>query len=203
MSDPSLGVVDRVLRFVDRPWKIAAVAILVLTAVIAVTLYEHRGELAETVLEGWVKPRLEPERFTSKLGVELMGQTRADLVVLVRIDLHNNLATSIEGFRRDDPAWKPPENPRPVFYSVRDPLELIGLIEGHAVCRDIDTSDGSDEMRALAALGMRRRCLIAVPPVLDALVGALNIAWRTPLGAEAESGAQRLLYVAATRLATW
>jgi hypothetical protein len=203
MADASLGIVDKILAFVDRPWKIMAVVALAAAGVIGVTLWEHRGELAEGVLEGWVKPRLEPERFTSKLGIELMQQTRADLVVLVRIDLHNNLATNVEGFRRDDPAWKPPVNPRPVFYSVRDPLELIAMIEGQTVCRDMDALDGSEETRALAALGMRRRCVVAVPPVLDALVGALTIAWRAPLGAEAESGAQRLLYVAASRLASW
>jgi hypothetical protein len=31
----------------------------------------------------------------------------------------------------------------------------------------------------------------------------LTIAWREPLPAEAEAGASRLLYQAATRLATW
>jgi hypothetical protein len=52
-------------------------------------------------------------------------------------------------------------------------------------------------------LGIRRRCLVAVPPVLDALVGMLVVGWRTPLGPEAEGGAQRLIYQAASRLASW
>jgi hypothetical protein len=199
---PSLNTVDRVLKFVDRPWKIAAVLVLTFGAVIGWTLWEKRAEIAEQVLSRYVKPRLEADRFTPKFAAELLGATRADVVILVRAHWHENFMQDIEGYRRDDPAWKPSGNPRPIFYAERDPQLLIGLIEGKPICRDVNPSDGEEE-RALAALGMKRRCYVAVPPLLSALLGGLMVAWRVPLAPEAEGGAQRLLYQAAAKLATW
>jgi hypothetical protein len=199
---PSLTLVDRIIGYVDKPWKILAVIVLAGAAVVGWTLWERRAEIAEAVLEGWVKPRLEAERFTGKFGNELLQQTRADLTVLARITLHENLIQDIDGYKRDEPAWRPPPNPRPVFYAERDPQLLVGLMEGKPICRDIIGNDGEEE-RLLAGLGMKRRCYVAVPPVLDALVGGLMVAWREPLGLEAESGAMRVLYQAATKLASW
>jgi hypothetical protein len=69
-------------------------------------------------------------------------------------------------------------------------------------CRDINARDGVEDQE-LGALGLKRRCYVAVPPVLDALVGGLLIAWREPVSAEAEAGASRLLYQAASQLASW
>jgi hypothetical protein len=81
-------------------------------------------------------------------------------------------------------------------------VELINLIEGQPICRDIVANDG-DEQQMLARLSMKRRCYVAVPPLLGTLVGGLTLAYRQPLGTEAETGATQLVYQAATRIATW
>lgn len=202
MTIPSPSTIEKVLGFVDRPWKIAAVVILAITAILGLTLWEKRAEFAEAVLEDWTNPRLKTDMFTNKFGARLMSDTRADLVVLAEISLKTNLIKDVAGFARDDPVWEPPASPRPFFYTNRDPELLIGLIEGRARCGDIDAQDGEEE-QMLARLHMQRRCYIAVPPVLNILVGGLMIAWRQPLGAEAESGAMRVMYQAATQLASW
>ena len=199
---PSEGTIDTVLRFLDKPWKAIALIALAVAGVVTFALYEHRAELAEAILEGYTKPRLEKDRFTPKFASELLARTRSDLVVLTQITLSNNLAQNVDGIKRDDPGWKPDTNPRPLFYADRDPQALIALIEGRVVCRDISAQDGEED-RALAALNMRRRCSVAVPPVLDALVGGLFVAWRQPLPREAEEGVGRVLYQAASSLATW
>lgn len=196
-----LGLLDRLLTYVDRPWKIGAIVILALTTVVSLTLYEKRGELAEAVLGHWVTPRLERGRFP-KLARLLLEETGADVVTLSEISLHANLIKNIDGVKRDEPGWQPVKNPRPVFTAVRDPLMMLDLIEGKVICRDIELQDGTEEQE-LGRLGFKRRCFVGVPPVLDALVGGLQIAWRGPIRPEAESGASRLLYQAASQLATW
>jgi hypothetical protein len=203
MSGPPLSAVDRLLGFVDRPWKLVAVVVLVVTGIAGVIGWEERAAIAEAVLHGLVKPRLETGRFTSIFANRLMTETSADLAVLASISLHDNLIRDIDGYRRGEAGWRPPVNPRPLFYAVRDPLLLVGLMEGKPICRDIGADGGASEERMLAELGMRRRCYVAVPPVLDALVGGLMLAWKVPLDPEVERGAQSVMYQAAAELATW
>jgi hypothetical protein len=201
MTIPSLGTVERILRFIDRPWKIIAVVVLAVTAIVGWTLWEKRAELAEAVLQGWVTPHLRTDGFP-KLAARLLEDTEADLVVLAEVTIRNNLLRNIDGLRRDTPGWRPEANPRPFYGTIRDPVRLVGLLEGRVVCHDLDPQNGEEE-RAEAALGIRRRCYIAVPPVLDALVGIIAIGWRERLPLEREAGATSLLYKAATQLASW
>jgi hypothetical protein len=196
-----LTAVDKILAFVDRPWKIAAVVILVVTAVTGITLWEQRAGLAEVVLQNWVTPKLHPDRFP-KIARQLLDNTGADIAVLAEVGFRSNLLKNIDGTRRGDPAWSPVPNVRPLYGAIRDPQRFLAFVEGRAVCHDVDPSDGEEE-RAEAAIGIKRRCYIAVPPVLDALVGGLAIGWRQPLSAEAEAGATGLLWQAASELATW
>ena len=50
---------------------------------------------------------------------------------------------------------------------------------------------------------MKRRCLVAVPPVIDVLVGGLLIAWKTPPNAALEAGYKPEIQRVAMPLATW
>jgi hypothetical protein len=122
--------------------------------------------------------------------------------VLAEIDARADLIKNVDGVRRGDPGWEPAKNPRPLFGALRDPVAVLELIEGKVTCRDIAPQDGIEDQE-LARQGLKRRCYVAVPPVLDALVGGLEIAWAAPLSAEREAGASRLLYQAAGQLATW
>ena len=175
--------------------------ILTLTAVVGLALYERRAAVAEAILERWVVPRLEPERFP-KIAARLIFETGADLVVLAEISARSNLIKNIDGVKRGEPGWEPQKNPRPLFASLRDPVAVVELIEGRVSCRDISLQDGAEEQE-LARLGLRRRCYLAVPPLLGMVVGGIEIAWAVPPPAEREAGAGRLLYQAATELATW
>ena len=196
------GLIDRVLNYIDSPFKLAAVVVLAVIGLTGYFVWERRVELAEAIIEDWTNPHLKAEVFTSKFATQLMTDTRADLSVLAEVSLKTNLIKDIGGFARNDPGWIPPSNPRPLFYAARDPQLLISLIEGHPTCRDIDPTDG-EEQHMLLRLNMKRRCYIAVPPLLASLAGGLMLAWQQPLGAEAEVGAMRVMYQAATKLATW
>src|SRR5262249_8442764 len=81
---PPGGTIDTVLRFLDKPWKAIALIALAAAGVVTFALYEHRAELAEAILEGYTKPRLEKDGFTPKFASELLARTRSDLVVLTQ-----------------------------------------------------------------------------------------------------------------------
>jgi hypothetical protein len=194
MSD----LAGRVLGYVDKPWKIGAVAALAVIAVVAVTAWEMRAQIAEKILEGTVTPRLEPERFPA-IAQTLLAQTHADAVVLSRISLAGARLVNIDGRRVNDPAWRPPPEPRTMFASVT-PEQAVDIIAGQVVCENVPLTD---HHRIDVALGLRRRCIVGVPPVLEVLVGALTIGWETPPLPALESGYKLELQRLAMKLATW
>jgi hypothetical protein len=203
MTIPTLGTVEKILSFVDKPWKIAAVVILAVTAVIGVIVWENRADVAEAVLQRWVQPRLHLEWFP-KIGWQLMNDTSADFVALAQVQVRSNLLKNIDGMRRDDRGWKPAVNPRPIFGTVRDPEHLVAFVEGRPVCHNLDANAGEEERAETGSpLNLKRRCFIAIPPAKNDLLGILAIGWRQPLSAEAEKGAVSLLQSAAGQLTNW
>jgi len=74
------------------------------------------------------------------------------------------------------------------------------IIAGQVVCDDVPATDGQ---RLDVQLGMRRRCVVAVPPVLEVLVGSLSIFWMQPPKTTSETGYRLELQRVAMKLATW
>jgi hypothetical protein len=50
---------------------------------------------------------------------------------------------------------------------------------------------------------MKRSCIAAVPPINGVLIGALELAWKTPPAPDSEAAYSVELGRMATRLATW
>jgi hypothetical protein len=163
------------LRALWTPLRVFGILILVL-AIVGFTAWEKRAEIAEKILEGTVLPRLEVGRFPDT-AVLLARETNADLVLLVKVDLAAGRAVNVDGRLRADPMWRPPGIPRTIFDSVT-PEQALALIAGQALCDDVPPPDHTFQI--VVSLGMKRRCIVAVPPVIDVFVGALLIAWKTP-----------------------
>jgi hypothetical protein len=195
------SLIDKILGYVDAPWKILSITILAVVGVICVSVWERRAEIAEMVLHRTVLPRLEPGEF-SKVVPPLMEETGVDVAILMQTELSHNLNRIVVGILRDNPGWKPSPAPRSIF-TDGDPEAFVWLLEGATVCRDITASDPSQTAREMAAIGIKRGCIVAVPPILDVLVGALGIGWKAPLNGQAEAGAKAALRRAALKLATW
>jgi hypothetical protein len=49
-------LVDKVLGYVDRPWKIGAAVVLVVVGVVAYIVYENRAAIAQRILASYVTP---------------------------------------------------------------------------------------------------------------------------------------------------
>jgi hypothetical protein len=195
------GVLDRVLGYVNSPFRLVAIVVLTILGIVAYTVWEKRAEIAEAVLHHTITPRLEPGEF-AKLAPVLMNETRADVVVLIQIELYNNVGRTIAGIARDDPGWKPSPAPRPVLIDG-GPARVVRLIEGGVECYDITADNPHPTAREAAALGITRACAIGVPPVVDVLVGGLFLGWKTALSEPEEAGIKRAMYRVALKLATW
>lgn len=201
MVSDRLGILDRLLAFMDRPWKAVTVLVFVVVLGIGYALWEKRAEIASAVLTREVRPRLLRDKFRP-VALQLLKDTNADAVMLIEGNLNSNTARDIEGYDRDQQPWIALTGIRPIFGSESSVDIVIRFLRNEAVCYEV--RDGGPEMLAEERLGIQRACLTAIPPIPDLLVGAIWLGWRkNPLEGDEEVRAQVLLHRAAGQLATW
>ena len=198
----TLGILDRLLAYMDRPWKVVSIAALLILGGIGWVLYEERAEIANAILhEPFTRPVLDVAKF--KKGAEkLLRDTKSDVTVLAELDLNENLAVDRVGIDRDGNFWVPIEGPQPALYPDTDMTAVIRFLHNEVVCGDTKGRASAD-LQALAAAGYPRACFVAVPPVLGTSVGALLVAWRVALSLPAEQRAGIVLTTAAMTFANW
>jgi hypothetical protein len=195
------GLLDRVLSYADRPWRVGALILAVLILGAGYAAWEQRVAIAQHLIRSSVTPTLQIDRLPP-VAQKLMADTGADLVVLSHVDLAANLFQNVDGRLAGDPSWHPLARPLPIF-SDRTPIDInqIGrIIDGQTVCFDVVQQDHLYES---AMLGMRRSCIAGVPPISGVLIGALALSWKTPPGVISETAYTVELGRQATRLATW
>jgi len=198
-----LGLIDRLLRYADRPWKVAALIVAVIVLGGGYAVWEQRAAIATRVLESYASPapKLRVDRFP-KIATKLMADTGADWVQLSRASLPSNVYQVVDGKLAGDPGYKPAGGPLPIF-STRTRLDMdeIGkIISGHVICFDVVQYD---HLYEAANLDMKRECMTAVPQMLGVFIGFLMVGWKTPPGEISEETYKSELGRQANELATW
>jgi hypothetical protein len=181
MAD-AVGLLDRVLKFIDAPWKALVVFGLILTLGMGWIIYEKRDQL----LAAWLTPA--PELKTAQIPdalAKLTTETNADLVQIWAVDLSSNSQWFL-GARRHDGERPVIPAPRrlPIIDHTSDVSKLVNVLEGRSVCVDLSV-DGTPVTRRLAELGMKRGCAIPIPPNPESFVGVIYLAW--PIATDASN----------------
>lgn len=190
-----------VLGYVDRPWKVFALAFLAIAGVLAITLYEERAQIADAILHRTVTPRLVPEVYEAE-AVKLLSATQADATELLSIKLRSNEAAVVSGYDRAG-LWRMNMLPQAVFGTKVSDVDLSQIVDGFPVCLDLTAGSEFPGEREAYDKGLRRACAIGIPPITGVLVGVLYVGWdqaRSPLEERIATGVMRKL---AMRLATW
>jgi hypothetical protein len=169
------GVLDRLLRFVDTPWKAFALAGLAALAFAGWIVWDKRTEL----FEAWLTPDA-PALRTAEVPealTKLASETNADLIQIWAVDLASNSQWFL-GARRHDGERPVIPSPRrlPIIVTASDVKALIDVMEGHPVCLDLSAL-GSPLARRLAERGMKRGCAVPIPPNPESFVGVIYLAW--------------------------
>jgi hypothetical protein len=172
------GILDRILRFIDKPWKAFAIGGLAVLAFSGWIVYEQRNEL----FEAWLTPD-QPELKTADVPdalSKLAAETDADIVQIWAVDLEKNSQWFL-GARRHDGERPVIPSPRrlPIIVTGSDVKTLIDVMEGHPTCVNL-TPTGSPLARRLYERGMKRGCAIPIPPNPESFVGVIYLAWTTP-----------------------
>lgn len=195
-----MGLLDRVLKFVDRPWKAVAVVVTIIVLGVGWVLYEKRAE----VLEAWLTPdapELKKALIPEALE-KLSSETTADLVQVWAVDLASNSQWFLgaRAHSGDRPVIPSPRR-LPIIVTASDVGTLVAVLEGSPTCLDLRDT-GSPLARRLAERGMRRGCAIPIPPTRESFVGVIYLAWAIAPDASQENVAVGAAREIAAKLAT-
>jgi hypothetical protein len=198
----ALGIIDRLLTFMNAPWKAVVVIVLLIVCGLGWLIYDQRARIADAVLRGPITvATLDVVRFTRDVGA-LLHETRADVAVLAEVHLTDNIVIDRVGFTRDNVLWVPIEGPQPAILPGGDTSLIARFLANEVIC--MDTSKAvNEEAKALHAAGYTRVCMVQVPPVLGVGVGALIVAWKVALDPNAELRAGLSMSSQSMKLATW
>ena len=196
----ALGLLDRLLSYVDRPWKLAAIIIMAVTGLLLWVVWEQRAGIAEALFKT-VHPHLLTGAFP-KVARELTISTGANIVALLSVEIEANTGRYIAGVNTGDADWQPPGDVRPVFTAENSEV-VLAIIQGKVFCFGTAADDSLPIRRQIASWGGKRACQVAVPAITDVIVGGLLLVWRTPLSEPAEMAARQEMRRAAFKLATW
>jgi hypothetical protein len=199
MSDPT-GIIDRVLKFIDRPWKAVVIVVLIVILGGGWILYEKRDE----VFEAWLTPDM-PELRTGDIPEalgKLATETNADLIQIWAVDLSSNSQWFL-GARRHDGERPVIPSPRrlPIIDHTSDVKRLVDVLEGHPVCVELEV-EGTPVARRLAERGMKRGCAVPIPPNRESFLGVIYLAWQSATDVSNENVAVGAAREIAKKLAT-
>jgi hypothetical protein len=195
-----VGIVDRVLRFMDAPWKAVTIVVLILVIGVGWIAWEKRAEL----LEAWLTPDT-PELKTDAIPEaldRLTVETDADLVQIWAVNLGTNSQWFL-GARRHDGERPVIPSPRrlPIVVHASDVKALVQVMDGSPSCVDLSET-GSPLARRLKERGMKRGCAVPIPPGPESFVGVIYLAWITPVDVQTEGVAIGAAREIARKLAT-
>lgn len=173
--DTPAGIIDRVLRFIDAPWKAVTVVVLVVVLGIGWVVYEKQDQLFELWLTP-SSPKLNVDTVPDAL-TKLSTETNADLIQIWAVDLSANSQWFL-GARRHDGERPVIPSPRrlPIIDHTSDVRPLVDVLEGRPTCVDFSAA-GTPIARRLAEAGMKRGCAVSIPSAPDSFVGVIYLAW--------------------------
>ena len=197
------GIVASVLGYMDAPWKVVAIVVLLVVCGIGYVLYTERARIADAVLhEPSFRPVLALEPFINGGAELLLRETKGDLAVLAELNLNDNISVDRIGIDRNGVRWVPIEGPQPALYPGSSMQKVITFLQNDVVCANTDEG-ANEDFHAMYVAGFVRACIVAVPPILGVTVGALVVAWKTAPLAAAEQRAGIALTKAAMTFAKW
>jgi len=199
-------LLDRVLGYMSTPWRATVIVLVLVIGAVFWATWSERDRLFEML-----RPRpsvlatIDLVAAPTELSA-LIKDTSIDLAAIWSVDLHANGAFFEVG-RLGEAKWTMQPRRVPFITDTSNPSTFVQLFAGHVVCSAIGDQTQPVmrrlSMQSIAAEGMRRVCLVAIPPTVDTLLGVLIIAWREPATPESEAASIGAAVSFARRIVKW
>jgi hypothetical protein len=202
-----IDLLDRFLRWLDRPWKAFALAGLAILVALGWGGWLSRDALVDAWKMSFGNPVLKRAEVSGILK-DLRAETGADIVALWSAKLSSDALYFIEGIGLHGKVWDFTPHRIPIHRErgVQTPHGYAQLLAGRTVCRvpTVDTSDGDLFERRMVDEKIAEYCLIPVPPAPNILSAILVIAWLSPPDYSSKEAALGLaLDTASTMVSRW
>lgn len=195
-------VFERLLTYADKPWKAIVILIAIVICGLGWIVWTERVRIADAVLADVGHRAVLNDLAFIDGAAKLLRDTRADMAMLVELDLGDNLMHDRVGIDTDGNRWIPSTGPQQALVPASSMPILVKFLSNEPVCVDASAAVNEDA-RAMAAKGYQRLCMVAVPPIIGASVGGLVVAWKLPPLPAAEQRAGYVMRTAAMGFATW
>lgn len=169
-------LLDRLLAYMDRPWKAAAVIVLVIVCGAGWGLW-HEREALFARLRPAAGPAILKTDVSGPLD-DVLNHTSADAAMVWSVDLARNTAHYVEG--RQKGGGTPPfaGDRLPAVGHASNPQAFAQLLSGQPWCDGLPAA-GTPFGDRFAAAGFHTLCIVPVPPEPSALlIGILVLAWK-------------------------
>jgi hypothetical protein len=175
-------LIGRILGYMDKPWKVAAVAALAILAGAGWLIWAERVRLADAFLPvPHHAPILAPADALADAALRLVRIDGAALAQVWAFHIQGNAVRFLAGVNHDGTAWRPADlglpDRLPAIIESTEAAYLVAILRGSPVCADPPLGRAL-LLERLAAGGVRRICLIPVPPVSGQVLAIILIAWR-------------------------
>jgi hypothetical protein len=182
MSDPGArsDLVGRILGYMDRPWKVAAIAVLGLMAGVGWLVWDQRERLLSSFFPVHHGVVLAGREELESAALRLVRYNRVAMAQVWAFDISGNAARFIAGINRDGTQWHPSDldlpDRLPVMGEHTNERDLIQILRGDPVCAEIDKSPNLLFERLLKA-GIKKVCVIPIPPESGKVLALFIIGW--------------------------
>jgi hypothetical protein len=186
MSEPGpsarADLVGRILGYMDKPWKVVAIAVLAIMAGAGWLVWHERERLFAAYLprphHGLVLAST--VELTAAAG-HLVAINQAAMAQVWAFDIGGNAARFIAGINKDGTAWRPADLNLPVRLPVIVPggneAALIEILDGNPVCADLAANNAGLLFDRLGKAGIVRICVIPIPPTGGGVLAFFIVGW--------------------------
>jgi hypothetical protein len=179
------GYLDSLLTYIDRPWKVAAIAFLAVLSFVGYFIYSNQAFFLSAYEKKQSLPVMDSSKFddTAKM---LIKKTGANLVVIFEVDMILNQRKVVRMFDKDGriKQWDGATTP---LFSNNDAnnKDAIALMAGQTPCHEYTVPRSIISMYYMDR-GIKSACRVSVPSSPNAFIGQITLGFIEKPGADVE-----------------
>jgi hypothetical protein len=183
-STSRADIIGRILGYMDRPWKVAAIAGLAILCGLGWLIWDQRERVAERFLPAQHQPpHLKSRETVAAALADLAALDSTALVTLWAVDIRANSVRFVAASAHDHSPWSPETHNLPdrlpAMIDTTSAANFVAVLRGESQCLDTVRTVGLLATELLAE-GLLRVCIVPVPPAYGKVLGVLILAWRQP-----------------------
>jgi len=172
------GAFDSLLQYIDKPWKVAAIAFLGVLSFVGFFIYNNQATLINAYDRSKTIPRMDSSRYDDSARL-LFKATNADFVGIFEVDPIAGKRKLVRAYFPDLSRQKDVEGSQVPLFSKnqKNNEDTIALMAGKVPCSIYDYPQ-SEIGYWYVSNGLRYMCRVSVPPDPNEFAGQITVGWK-------------------------